>query len=490
MHPSSDTSHVDVIIIGAGLSGIGAAAHLRKHCPSRSILILEARATLGGTWDLFRYPGIRSDSDMHTMGYHFKPWRESKSIADGPSILRYIQETAREYSIEEHIRYQHQVTEARWITDQRRWMLRVKHVASQQDRYMTCSLLHLCAGYYDYERGHVPDFPNQRQFKGEILHPQHWPARYEYRDQRIVIIGSGATAITLVPNLAKKAQHVVMLQRSPTYIVAWPDQDRLAKILNFILPQRLAYALIRWKNIKAQRLGYALARAFPKYIKNMLLSRAHRYLKDPALIEEHFNPRYNPWEQRVCLAPNGDFFRAITEGRASVVTGHIERFEPDSILLKSGRRLRCDAVVMATGLKLRALGGMSVYIDHERVNIDQHWSYRGVLYSGIPNLFTCFGYINASWTLRADLVSRFVCRVLEHMDKTGTQVCTPELRPSDLTMKPRPWIEGFSPNYFKRAPHVFPMQGEHEPWVNPQDHAATQKLLIKDPLDDGVLMFR
>ena len=487
--PHQSTQHVDVIIIGAGLSGIGAAVHLKKHCPTRSFIIVEGRASLGGTWDLFRYPGIRSDSDMHTMGYQFKPWSETQSIADGPSILSYIQETAHEFGIQDHIHYQHKVTEAHWITEQKCWTLKVLDVESQHYISMTCSFLHLCAGYYDYEQGHVPQFPNQEEFRGELLHPQHWPERYDYQDQRVIVIGSGATAITLVPKLAEKTSHVIMLQRSPTYIVAWPEHDKIAKILSMILPWRLTYSVIRWKNIKLQRLGYALAQIFPRYVKRLLLHKANRYLNDKELIHKHFNPRYKPWEQRVCLTPNGNFFRAIKEGKASVITEHVERFESDGITLKSGQRLRCDAVVMATGLKLKALGGVEVYVDQRQVSIDQHWSYRGVLYSSIPNLFTCFGYINASWTLRADLVSRFVCRVLNHMDHTRTRVCTATLRPSDLNMTPRPWIEGFSPSYFKRSPHVFPMRGEHDPWTNPQDHTATQKLLLKDSLEDGVLTF-
>ena len=477
----------EVIIIGAGLSGIGMACHLKASLPETEFVILEGRDDLGGTWDLFRYPGIRSDSDMQTLGYRFKPWTEAKAIADGPSILKYLRETAVEYDIERHIRYRHQLRGADWSTEKQAWTLSVEVDGEPQE--LRCRFLLMCAGYYSYEHGHSPVFAGRDRFAGQIIHPQEWPEDLDYDGKRIVIIGSGATAVTLLPELAKRAEHVVMLQRSPTYMFSWPDEDAIANGLRKILPEKLAYRITRWKNIRMQTFIFRFARKRPKLARRFLLGQARKALGPDYDIETHFNPHYDPWEERLCLVPNDDFFDAINSGDASVVTEHIDSFTESGISLKSGEHLDADIIITATGLDIIALGGADFRVDGEDVDFSKRFTYKGVMIEGVPNMVSTFGYINASWTLRADLVAQFACRVLEFMQDKGADTCTPRLGPGDADMQPRPWVEGFSSGYLQRVMDDLPKQGDREPWLNPQNYLGDRRRFLRDPIADGALVF-
>ncbi len=480
--------HVDVLIVGAGLSGVGAAVHLQQRCPTRRYLILEGRAAMGGTWDLFRYPGIRSDSDMHTLGYSFKPWREAKAIADGPSILNYIRETAAEYGVDRHIRYQHRVRRAAWSTADAHWTVEAERGDTGEIVRFTCNFLYLCAGYYSYRHGHTPEFAGRERFAGPIVHPQEWPTDLDYRGKRVVVIGSGATAMTLVPAMAADAAHVTMLQRSPTYVISRPAVDVIANFLRRILPEKWAYAITRWKNVALQQFIYGRSRTRPEELKRRLLDMVRKELPGYD-VETHFTPRYNPWDQRLCLVPDSDLFKAIRSGKASVVTDTIDCFTERGIRLQSGRELEADIIVTATGLELVTLGEIDFHVDGAPVDFAQTWTYKGMLFSDVPNLVTTFGYINASWTLRADLIAEYVCRLLNHMRETGTRQVTPRLRPSDRDMPARPWLDEFSSGYVLRVIDRFPKQGDREPWLNPQNYGRDRKLLRTAPLEDGVLTF-
>ncbi len=482
------TEHLDVIVVGAGISGISAGYHLQTMCPDRSYAILERRPQLGGTWDLFRYPGVRSDSDMHTLGYRFKPWTDPKSIADGPSILRYLEETAREFGIDRHIRFDHGVSSARWSSADARWTLAVEDAAGVSTT-MTCNYLFMCSGYYRYQSGHTPDFEGSSDFGGQIVHPQHWPADLDHRDENVVVIGSGATAMTLVPAMAKDAAHVTMLQRSPTYVVAAPDHDVVANTLRNVLPDRWAYAITRRKNTWVSEFTYRRTRTNPEQVKRWLLGKTRKALGDDYDVETHFTPDYDPWDQRLCLVPNGDLFDAITSGDASVVTDHVDRFTPTGIALRSGEHLDADIIVTATGLELVTLGEVDFFVDGEAIDFSQTFSYKGFSYSDVPNLASTFGYINASWTLRADLISDYVCRILNHLDETGTSIAVPRLRPSEADMPARPWVDDFSAGYIQRVLPLLPKQGDREPWLNTQSYRADKKLIADAPVDDGVMQF-
>ena len=478
--------HVDVIVVGAGLSGIGAAYHLQSMCPDRTYAILEGREALGGTWDLFRYPGVRSDSDMHTLGFSFKPWTDPKAIADGPSILAYLHETAREFGIDRHIRFGHRVERAEWDSAAEHWT--VTAATDDGPVSLTCSYLHMCSGYYSYRHGFTPDFPGRERFTGTIVHPQDWPDDLDYAGKRVVVIGSGATAVTLVPAMAARAAHVTMLQRTPSYVAAGPDQDWIANLLRRVLPARTAYAITRRKNTAFQQMVYRRTRTKPDKVKQYLIDKVRREL--PGVdVERHFTPPYGPWDQRLCLVPNGDLFQAIRVGTASVVTDRIASFDETGIVLESGDHLDADVIVTATGLQLVTLGEMDFFVDGRQVDFADTLTYKGFAYSGVPNLSSVFGYINASWTLRADLVSAYVCRLLRHMSDTGTTTCTPVPRPDDAVMPLRPWIDDFTPGYMMREMHRFPKQGSREPWVNPQDYARDRKMFARDPVDDGVMVF-
>ncbi len=484
-----NTEYYDVIIVGAGLSGIGAAAHLARECPGKRYLILEGRERMGGTWDLFRYPGIRSDSDMHTLGYDFKPWRAKKAIADGPAILDYIRETAAEHDIDSHIRYGHRVTKAAWSSADAAWTVEAEKTDTGETVAVSGNFLMMCSGYFSYEHGYTPDFPGRERFRGEIVHPQHWPEDLDYRGKRVVVIGSGATAMTLVPAMARDAGHVVMLQRSPTYVVSRPERDVVANFLRKVLPGRAAYALTRWKNIGLQRWFYGRTRKAPEKVKRQLLKWVRDELGDDFDVEKHFTPDYDPWDQRLCLVPNSDLFRALRAGRASVATDGIECFTDTGIRLASGEEIEADVIVTATGLDLIVLGGVSFTVDGAAVDFADTVTYRGMMYSGVPNMVSVFGYINASWTLRADLIERFACRLVNHMAATGTERVTPRLRPQDREMTLKPYVEDFTPGYMLRVIHLFPKQGDREPWTNPQDYRRDRRTLLEGPLEDGVLEF-
>jgi monooxygenase len=481
--------HFDVLIVGAGLSGIGAAVHLRRNCPSKTYAILEGRPSMGGTWDLFRYPGIRSDSDMHTLGYNFKPWREAKAIADGSSILRYVKETAAEYRVDEHIRYQHTATSASWSTADAAWTVEARRGDSGETVRVTCSVLLMCAGYYSYRRGYTPEFAGIERFRGTLVHPQQWPTDLAYAGKKVVVIGSGATAMTLVPAMAAEAEHIVMLQRSPTYVVSRPDRDVIANALRKVLPERWAYAITRWKNVTLQQILYRRTRTHPGEVKKKLLDMVKKELGPDYDVETHFTPTYNPWDQRLCLVPNSDLFAAIRSGKASVVTDQIESFTESGIRLASGRQLDADIIITATGLTLVVLGEMQFEVDGEPVDFSDTWTYKGMMYSDVPNLVCTFGYINASWTLRADLTAEYVCRLINHMDETGTQQVTPRLRPTDRDMPARPWIDQFTSGYMQRMMHRFPKQGDREPWINPQNYSRDKKMIRFGNLEDGALIF-
>ncbi len=477
----------DVIIVGAGLSGIGAAVHLQRECPGRSYAILEGRDAIGGTWDLFRYPGIRSDSDMHTLGYSFKPWRDAKAIADGPAIRAYVNETAREHDINRHIRFGHRVTRVAWSSAEATWTVTV--LKGEETTELRCNFLMMCAGYYSYRQAHTPEFPGRDSYRGTVIHPQFWPEDLDYRGKRVVIIGSGATAVTLVPAMAEQAESVVMLQRSPTYVVSRPAKDWFANTLRAVLPERWAYGITRWRNVLLQQWVYRRTRTAPHKIRDLLFKRLRKELGPDYDIDTHFTPRYNPWDQRLCLVPDSDLFKSLRSGAATVVTDTIDSFTEGGIRLTSGEELPADIIVTATGLELVVLGEAEVVVDGEQIDFSRTWSYKGLMYTGVPNLVTTFGYINASWTLRADLTAEYCCRLLNHMSETGSVKVVPALRPEDQDMPARDWIEDFSAGYMRRVMHKFPRQGDREPWINPQNYRKDRQMFRYAPLEDGALQF-
>ena len=485
---STSVERFDVVVVGAGISGIGAGVHLKDKSPDRSFVILEGRPDIGGTWDLFKYPGIRSDSDMHTLGYEFKPWKAEKSIADGPSIMEYLRETVEEHDLRRHMRFGERVVRADWSTSTATWTVHTQR-ADGTSGIFACNYLFMCAGYYSYKSGYLPEFPGRETFRGTIVHPQEWPTDLDYVNKRVVVIGSGATAVTIVPAMADSAAHVTMLQRSPTYMVSRPDRDALANFLRKILPDKVAYDVTRAKNTWRQQLVYKRTRTKPDQIKMLLLGGIQLELGGKYPIKKHFLPRYNPWDQRLCLVPNSDFFAAIRTGRASVVTDTIETFTETGILLSSGEHLAADVIVTATGLQLVSLGEAEIFVDGHQVDFAKTRTYKGMSYSDVPNLATSFGYINASWTLRADLTCTYVCRLLNHMRDTGTRQCTPRLRPGEENMPSRPWIDGFSSGYMQRVMHLMPTQGDREPWINPQNYDKDKKMFREGRLDDGVMQF-
>ena len=477
--------HLDVLIVGAGLSGIGAAWHLHDRCPGKSYAILEARGDLGGTWDLFRYPGIRSDSDMHTLGYRFKPWTASNSITDGPSILEYVRQTARENGIEEKIRFHHRVLAAEWSSADARWTVEAERTETGERMRLTCDFLWTCSGYYRYDEGYTPEFEGVDRFPGPVVHPQHWPGDLDYEGKRVVVIGSGATAVTLVPAMAEKAADVTMLQRSPTYIASLPAQDRIANRLRRHLPDRVVYGIVRWKNVLIQTAFYQLSRRRPELVKKMIRRGVEHALPPGYDVDKHFKPHYNPWDQRMCLVPDGDLFASISAGEASVVTDRIKTFTERGIELESGEDLEADVIVTATGLNLLFLGGMELTVDGEPVDVPGKMTYKGMMLSGVPNMAFTVGYTNASWTLKADLTSEYVCRLLRHMDAHGYRRCVPEVDPS-VTEQP---LLDFTSGYVQRAVHRFPKQGDRAPWRLRQNYAYDLRHLRHGPIQDSVLRF-
>jgi cation diffusion facilitator CzcD-associated flavoprotein CzcO len=480
------TSHLDVLIVGAGISGIGAAYHLQKSCPGKTYAILEGRDRLGGTWDLFQYPGIRSDSDMYTLGYSFRPWTNPKSIADGPAILSYVKETAEAYGIDRKIRYGRRVVAASWSSADARWTVDVKDAASGEVSQLTCAFLFMCAGYYEYEGGYTPDFPGLDRFRGRVVHPQKWTPDIAYDGKRVVVIGSGATAVTLVPELAKKAAHVTMLQRSPTYVTTLPERDPVAGWLRERVPEGPAHAMIRWKNVLMGMAFYSYCRRFPDRAKQLLVGHVRKSLRGTSDVAAHFTPTYNPWDQRVCFVPDGDLFKSIRDGSASVVTDHIETFTETGIRLKSGLELPADLIVTATGLNLKFLGGLALTVDGKQIEPAKTMAYKGMMASDVPNMALAIGYTNASWTLKCELTCEYVCRLLNYMDANGYDRCVPIRK--DPSLKEEPLLD-FTSGYVQRSMHKFPRQGTFAPWRVYQNYALDRWMLKRGRVDDGVMEF-
>lgn len=478
--------HVDVVIVGAGLSGIGGACHLKRECPQKSFVILEGRSTMGGTWDLFRYPGVRSDSDMYTLGYRFRPWRDNKAMADGPAILKYIRETAAEYQVDKEIRFNHRVRRASWSSHDERWTIEAETGPDNTLVQLTCKFLYLCTGYYDYESGYTPEWPGVKNFRGTLVHPQKWPEDLDYSGKRIVVIGSGATAVTLVPAMAERAAHVTMLQRSPSYVVSRPAEDKIANFLRRVLSDRAAYMLTRWKNVLTGSFYYSLARKRPNVFKWMVAKGVRTQL-GREYDAKHFTPHYNPWDQRLCLVPDADLFRTIREGRVSVVTDHIDTFTEDGLLLKSGERLQADIIVTATGLVLKLFSGMQLVVDGTPVDLPKTLVYKGMMFSDVPNFAFAVGYTNASWTLKCDLAAEYVCRLLNHMDQHGYATCTPRVHDPDIGDQP---VIDFNSGYVLRALDTLPRQGSKTPWRLHQNYVRDLSLMRYTRLEDGAMEFK
>jgi monooxygenase len=478
--------HVDVLIVGAGLSGIGAGYHLKATCPDKTYAILEARDCIGGTWDLFRYPGVRSDSDMYTLGYSFRPWREAKAIADGPSILSYVRQTASDNGIEERIRFHHRVVRAEWSTRDARWTVEAKRTDTQETVHLSCSFVLMCSGYYRYDEGYTPDFQGTERFAGRIVHPQQWTEDIDYAGKRVVVIGSGATAVTLIPALAQHAAHVTMLQRSPSYMVTLPAEDSIANLLRRVLPARAAYSIVRAKNVLLMMLSFQLSRRRPEVAKAMIRKGVEKRLPTGYDVDRHFKPSYGPWDQRLCLVPDGDLFEGISSGRVSMVTDQIDTFTENGLRLLSGAELEADLIVTATGLNLLALGGMQIAVDGRDVEVSETMSYKGMMLSGVPNLAMAFGYTNASWTLKCDLTCEYVCRLLNHMDQHGYQQCLPQNR--DPSIAEEPFID-LTSSYVLRSIDQFPQQGSKAPWRLYQNYALDILSLRFGAIENGAMQF-
>ena len=528
--------HFDVLIVGAGLSGIGAGAHLRMNCPGKTFAIFEGRGAMGGTWDLFRYPGVRSDSDMYTLGYRFRPWTDPKAIADGPAILNYIRETSAAYDLDKEIRYNRRVRRAEWSSKDAKWTVEVEtgprvnspHVskgsvnpkepepngndvatqaeirpvgsvpldnettsqspeaANPETIHFTCNFLYLCTGYYDYTAGYTPAWPGFDNYKGIVVHPQKWPEDLNYAGKNVLVIGSGATAVTLVPAMAETAAHVTMLQRSPTYVVTMPGEDKIANGLRKFLPAKAAYAITRWKNVLRQMFFYELSRKRPEFMKRLIAKGVTKEVGEE-IAEKHFKPTYNPWDQRLCLVPDSDLFKSVREKKASIVTGRIVEFTERGVRLESGEGIEADIIVTATGLVLKVMAGLTLVVDGETVDLSSKLAYKGMMYSDVPNLAQAFGYTNASWTLKCDLTAEYVCRLLNHMDKLGHSQCTPRL--SDPSIKPEPVLD-FTSGYVLRALHELPSQGSKMPWRLHQNYIKDVRMLRRAPLEDGTMEFK
>ena len=475
--------HKDVIIVGAGISGIAAGYNLKKSCANKSFSILEGRENIGGTWDLFKYPGIRSDSDMHTLGFRFKPWIHDKSIADGPSIMEYLHETINEYKLNDNILLNHKVDSANWNSKKSQWELKINVNNDLKD--MTCNFFFLCGGYYSYTKPHMPYFKNQENFKGQIVHPQFWDESLDYKNKKIAVIGSGATAITIVPAIAEQAEHVVMIQRSPTYVVSGPSEDVINKFLRRILPVRITYFLIRWKNILYQSFTFFMARKYPERTKNKILDLAKNEIGIEN-VNQHFTPSYKPWDQRICLVPDSDLFNAINNKKASVVTDTINEFSQDGILLDSGKKIEADIIITATGIELNSLNDINVTIDDIKVIANERLTYKGMMLSGVPNFAISFGYVNASWTLRADLTCEYVCRLINLMDKKRVNRCEPI---DDKSAYGNDQLIDFTSGYFQRGLNQMPRQGNKAPWKNYQNYLKDIFAVRLMSIDDKNLKF-
>ncbi|GAA6155666.1 NAD(P)/FAD-dependent oxidoreductase [Pyruvatibacter sp. HU-CL02332] len=477
--------HIDVLIVGAGISGVGAGYHLKANSPGKSFAILEGRETMGGTWDLFKYPGIRSDSDMYTLGYSFRPWTDPKAIADGPSILKYVKDTAREHGIDKHIRFSHKVISADWSTPDALWHIKAERGPLKEPVNFTANFLFMCGGYYNYDEAFTPDFEGREDFKGEVIHPQFWPEDMDYSGKKVVVIGSGATAMTLVPSMTDKAAHVTMLQRTPTYVVSRPGTDAFANFMRKYLPSKLAYGITRWKNVLMGMYFYRMCMKQPAKVKDYLLGMVREEMGDEE-VKKHFTPTYNPWDQRVCLVPDSDLYGALKSGKASVVTDHIDRFTENGIKLKSGETLDADIIVTATGLKLQVWNGLDVSVDGKLMTASDTMAYKGFMYSGIPNMASSFGYTNASWTLKCDLTCEYVCRLLNHMDAKGLDQATPSFTEGDVEVEP--WLD-LKSGYVQRAMESFPKQGSKTPWKLHQNYAKDLVMLRFGSLHDDGMVF-
>lgn len=483
---SDQVEHLDVIIVGAGISGIGAACHLQKKSPNRSFAIIEARPNIGGTWDLFRYPGIRSDSDMYTLGYAFKPWKEGDAIADGDSILKYLNETVDEHRLQEKIRFGRKVTTARWSSEKANWQLTITCSDTGSTETLTCNYLFMCSGYYNYDGGYLPEFEGYDDYTGTIAHPQQWPQDLDYTGKQVIVIGSGATAVTVVPAMAETAAHVTMLQRSPSYVASRPQQDKIANGLRKFLPAWLAYKITRVKNVLLAIIFFKLARKYPARIKAKLVGMVRDELGSDYDVATHFKPTYNPWDQRLCAVPDADLFNVIRDKKASVVTDHIDHFTAKGVMLKSGRELTADIIVPATGLNLQSLGGMELIVDDKPVDIGSTTNYKGMSLSNVPNFAWTIGYTNSSWTLKADLTASYVCRLLNHMEKHGLQTCVARLDGEAPNSAP---LLDFSSSYIQRSIADLPKQGGTQPWKNHQNYITDLLHLKFERLDDGVMKF-
>jgi monooxygenase len=481
-----NAQHFDVLIIGAGLSGIGTACQVSAEHPNKTIAVLERRERLGGTWDLFRYPGIRSDSDMYSFGYKFRPWQELKVLADGASIRQYIADTAAEYGIDKKIHYGLKIVSADFSTTESRWTVTALHEATGETRTYTAGFLVSCTGYYNYDAGFLPSFPGVDQFKGQTIHPQHWPEDLDYTGKKVVVIGSGATAVTLVPTMAGDAEHVTMLQRSPSYIFSVPALDKISEVLGRFLPDKWVWNLARKRNIAVQRYLYLACRRWPAQMRRLLLWQVRRHL-GPSVDMSHFTPKYMPWDERLCAVPNADLFKVLSSGEASIVTDQIDTFTANGILLKSGRELEADIIVTATGLNIQMLGGMELFVDGESRKFHDQMTYRGVLVEDIPNLAFVFGYTNAPWTLKSDIAGAYLCRLFKHMDDNGHTVATPhddEESAMDMGM-----LDQLQSGYVQRAKDTLPRQGSKHPWKVLMHYKKDSKMLLQDPVDDGLLRF-
>ena len=487
MPTSPEPEHLDVLILGAGLSGIGAACHLRRRCPQKSFAILEARQAIGGTWDLFRYPGVRSDSDMFTLGYSFRPWEQAESIADGPSILSYVRDTADAYGVDESIRFGHRAVRAQWSSEPARWTVEAERGRGRETVSFTCDFLYACTGYYDYEQPFTPQFPGAERFGGEFIHPQHWPPDFDPAGRRIVVIGSGATAVTLVPALAASAAHVTMLQRSPTYILSVPEHDPLVPRLCRWLSAERAYAIVRWRNVLLTMLNFELCQRFPGMMRRLIRGLARKQLPPDFDVDTHLNPTYKPWDQRLCLVPDGDLFRAISAGSASIVTGTIATFTTGGVRLTSGEELPADVIVAATGLNLLFLGGVELQVDGETLDPGRLVAYKGMMLCGVPNLALTLGYTNASWTLKADLVAEYVCRLLHEMDARDAAICVPRAPAKTMDRVP---IIGLKSGYVLRSVERLPKQGTEPPWRLHQNYVRDVRMFRRGALADEAMQFR
>jgi monooxygenase len=486
MNMNNSNESIDVLIIGAGLAGVGAACQLRRTCPDHSFMLLESRATSGGTWDLFRYPGFRSDSDMYTYSYGFKPWKDKSTIADGHKILNYIREAAAENDVEQHIRYQHKVVSANWSSSDNRWLVTVEQGDTGESVTINCKFMINCCGYYDYEQGYTPEFAGIDNFNGQVVHAQHWPEDLDYQGKRVVVIGSGATAITLVPAMSKDTASLVMLQRSPTYIASLPSEDPMAKVMGKWLPNSWVFRLTRWRKVLLQMYIYRLSRRQPQALKKYLLGQVRKMLGPDYDIDTHFTPNYNPWDQRLCAVPDGDLFTAIREGHAEMVTDHIDQFNDAGIQLKSGKQLDADIVILATGLNLKFAGGIKHSFDGKELDITEHYIYRGMMFSGMPNMAFTVGYTNSSWTLKTDLTAKYVCRLLKKMDRGNYSTVTP-CKKGEIDEVP---MLDFDAGYVLRAREQMPKNGSRLPWKNYQNYTRDFIGLRLGRLNDKELEFR